>query len=62
LTLIRKSVFAVSANFISGISVLISVTGLFATYNMQKVFLKYGNNIESSKQLTDIIEYTFFYM
>ena len=27
---------------------------------MQKIFLKYGNNVESSKQLTDIIEYTFF--
>jgi len=28
--------------------------------NMQKIFSKYGNNIKSSKQLTDIIEYTFF--
>jgi len=27
---------------------------------MQKMFLKYGTNIKSSKQLTDIIEYTFF--
>ena len=29
---------------------------------MQKIFLKYGNNIKSSEQLTDIIEYTFFCM
>jgi len=27
----------------------------------KKVFLKYDNNIKSSKQLIDIIEYTFFY-
>jgi len=33
-----------------------------ATENTQKIFLKYGNNIKSSKQLTDIIEYTFFYV
>jgi len=26
----------------------------------KKVFSKYGNDIKSSKQLTDIIEYTFF--
>jgi len=28
---------------------------------LKKYSLKYGNNIKSSKQLTDIIEYTFFY-
>jgi len=31
-----------------------------ATDNMQKVFLKYGINVKSSKQLIDTIEYTFF--
>jgi len=31
-----------------------------ATYNIPKIFLKYGNNIESSEQLTDIIEYFYF--
>jgi len=41
------------------------ICSLFAkqsTDNMQKIFLKYGNNIKSNKPLIDIIEYTFFCM
>ena len=31
-------------------------------HNTAKIFLKYGNKVKSSKQLTDIIEHTFFCM
>ena len=32
------------------------------SHNIQKIFSKYGNKVKSSKQLTDIIEHTFFCM
>jgi len=40
------------------------MTGYITKQNNKaiKIFLKYGNNIKSSEQLTDIIESTFFCM
>jgi len=46
--------------FQSSENLICSLFAKQAIDDMQKLFLKYSNNIKSSKQLTDIIEYTFF--
>jgi len=48
--------------FTSSENLICSLFAKQATKNIQKIFSKYGNKVKFSKQLTDIIEHTFFYM
>jgi len=48
--------------FTSSENLICSLFAKQASDNIQKIFLKYRNNIKSSKQLTNIIVYTFFCM
>ena len=48
--------------FTSSENLICSLFAKQTTENIQQIFSKYGNKVKSSKQLTDIIEHTFFYL